>query len=147
MIEYVKMQQCHVPGVANLEKLCFSDPWSEKSIASELENSLSLWLVATEAGQVIGYVGSQSVLGWADMMNLAVAEEYRRKGVAFKLVNCLIEQLKAQDVSCLTLEVRASNDPAIRLYQRLGFVEAGRRPGYYHKPKEDALILGKEWGE
>ena len=146
MIEYVKMAMCHISGVASLEKLCFSDPWSEKSIASELENPLSLWLVAVDADKVVGYVGSQTVMGWSDMMNLAVANEYRRLGIGAKLVSHLIEELKAQEVTCLTLEVRASNNPAIHLYHQLGFVEVGRRPGYYHKPKEDALILRKEWG-
>ena len=110
-----------------------------------MKNPLSLWLVAIDDNKLAGYVGSQSVLGWADMMNLAVAPEYRRLGIGEKLVTELIEKLKENQVTCLTLEVRISNEPAIKLYPKLGFAEVGRRPGYYHNPREDALILRKEW--
>ena len=144
-MKYVKMDQCHVAQIAELEKLCFSDPWSEKSIASELNNPLSAWFVALDGERVVGYVGSQSVLGWADMMNLAVDSQYRRRGIAEQLVDVLVSHLKACDVTCLTLEVRVSNQPAIALYEKLDFVQVGRRPNYYHNPKEDALILRKEW--
>lgn len=144
-MEYCLMEQCHIEQVARLEKTCFSDPWSINSIASELENKLSLWVVAMDGDRLAGYVGSQSVMGWADMMNLAVAPDYRQKGIGERLVNELILRLKTQQVTCLTLEVRVSNLPAIRLYEKLGFAEVGRRPGYYHNPKEDALILRKEW--
>jgi ribosomal-protein-alanine N-acetyltransferase len=145
MMNYALMESGHVEQIAQLEKECFSDPWSENSISSELTNPLSLWVVALENDRVAGYVGSQSVMGWADMMNLAVAPEFRRKGIAKELVLELIDRLKANQVTCLTLEVRASNTPAILLYEKLGFREVGRRPNYYHKPKEDALILRKEW--
>ena len=124
---------------------CFSDPWSEKAISSELINPLSCWIVALDGEMLAGYVGSQSVLGWADMMNLAVAVDYRRRGIAEQLVHTLIDNLKSQDVTCLTLEVRASNQPAIKLYEKIGFSQVGRRPNYYHNPKEDALIMRKEW--
>ena len=141
----IKMTSEHVSQIAHLETLCFHDPWSEKSIASELENALSLWLVAVEGDDVIGYVGSQTVLGWSDMMNVAVHPDHRRKGVGEALVVALEEALKAQESTCLTLEVRASNDPARTLYEKLGFVEVGRRKNYYRNPKEDALIMRKEW--
>ena len=144
-MEYITMNESHVAAVAELEKLCFSLPWDEASVAGELTNPLSLWLVAVEDGELAGYVGSQSVMGEADMMNLAVKPEYRRRGVGEKLVQKLAEELKAQKVYCLTLEVRASNAPAIALYEKLGFVPVGRRPGYYRSPREDALILRKEW--
>ena len=139
------MRREHIARVAELEKLCFSDPWSEKSIASELENELSLWLVAEDNGTVAGYVGSQTVMGETDMMNIAVAPEYRRQGIARTLVDKLTEALRSSGSRSLTLEVRASNEPAKALYAALGFTEAGRRPKYYRNPKEDALILRKEW--
>lgn len=139
------MNSDHVPQIAYLETVCFHDPWSEKSIASELENALSLWLVAVEGDEVIGYVGSQTVLGWTDMMNVAVHPAHRRKGVGEKLVLALEDALKAQESTCLTLEVRASNEPAKSLYEKLGFSEVGRRKNYYRNPKEDALIMRKEW--
>ena len=121
-MEILPMNAAHVAAVAALEKTCFSDPWSEKSVASELENPLSLWLVATEGDRLAGYVGSQTVLGEADMMNL-----------------------KSRGAYCLTLEIRASNEAAIGLYDKLGFAAVGRRRGYYEKPREDACILRKEW--
>lgn len=144
-MEFVLMNDSHVEAVAQLEQRCFNDPWSVNSIKSELNNPLSLWLVAVEDEIVAGYVGSQSVMGWSDMMNLAVAPEYRRQGVGERLVNALIERLRENQISCLTLEVRVSNLTAIALYDKLGFQQVGRRPNYYRNPKEDALILRKEW--
>ena len=140
-----KMNASHVAQVAQLETICFSDPWSEKSIASELENKLSCWLVAVENGNVTGYIGSQTVMGETDMMNVAVHPDYRRRGIAEALVNALVAGLKEQGSHSLTLEVRASNVPAQKLYEKLGFTMIGKRPRYYHNPKEDALILRKEW--
>ena len=140
-----EMTLVHVAQVAALEKICFSDPWSEKSVAGELDNPLSLWLVALEGGTVLGYVGSQTVLGESDMMNVAVHPAQRRRGIAERLVTELVQALKARESHCLTLEVRASNEPAQKLYEKLGFLPVGRRPRYYHNPREDALILRKEW--
>ena len=140
------MTSDHVAQIAQLEKICFSDPWSERSVASELDNKLSYWLAAVEDDTVAGYIGSQTVMGETDMMNVAVHPDYRRRGVAEALVNGLVEALKTQmDSHCLTLEVRASNAPAIALYEKLGFAEIGRRKNYYRNPREDALILRKEW--
>ena len=141
----VTMNPAHVAQIAQIEKVCFSDPWSEKSVASELENELSLWLVAEEDGQVCGYVGSQTVLGETDMMNVAVHPDFRRRGIAEALVNALVEALKAKGSHCLTLEVRASNSPARELDEKLGFSRIGTRKNYYRNPKEDGLILRKEW--
>ena len=133
-----------VPQIAHLETVCFSDPWSEKSIASEIANPLSCWLVAEEQGRIAGYVGSQSVLDAADMMNIAVDPDFRRQGIGEQLIVALMEQLRKKNVIALLLEVRVSNTPAIALYEKLGFEQVGRRPRYYHNPKEDALILRKE---
>ena len=139
-----KMNICDVPSIAELEKACFSDPWSEKSIASELENPLSYWLVAEIDGNVAGYVGSQSVLDAADMMNLAVSPDCRRRGIGQALVNALVEHLRQNKIIALLLEVRVSNASAIALYEATGFKQVGRRPKYYHNPREDALILRKD---
>ena len=137
------MNMTHVAQIAALEKICFSDPWSENSVASELKNPLSYWLVAVENGQVAGYIGSQTVMGETDMMNVAVHPDFRRQGLGEQLVNALVAELKKRESHCLTLEVRASNAPAIALYEKLGFVEIGRRKNYYRNPREDALILRK----
>ena len=140
-----KMRPEHASQVAELEKLCFSDPWSEKSVASELENELALWLVALEGETLAGYVGSQTVMGETDMMNIAVAPAFRRQGIARELIQALVRDLKERASHSLTLEVRASNAPARALYDMLGFQQVGLRRNYYHNPKEDALILRKEW--
>lgn len=144
MIQIVPMTDDHVPQIAALEKTIFSDPWSENSVAYELTNPLSMWLVALDGDRVAGYIGSQSVIDMADMMNVAVAEDYRRQGIGEKLVNALIGALKSRGIIALLLEVRASNLSAQKLYEKLGFRQVGRRPNYYTKPKEDALILRKE---
>lgn len=133
----------HVTQVAALERLCFADPWSEKSIASELNNPLALWLVAVEEEEVVGYIGSQTVPDESDMMNVAVHPDHRRRGIAEALVTALCDALKERGSVSLTLEVRSSNEPAKAMYEKLGFGLAGRRPNYYRNPKEDALILRK----
>ena len=120
-MKIIQMTADHVLQVAQLEKLCFQDPWSEKSIASELSNKLALWLVAVEEETL----------------------EFRRRGIAEALVNALCAALKEQGSVSLTLEVRASNEPAKALYEKLGFEQVGKRPNYYRNPKEDAYILRK----
>ena len=144
-MKMIPMNESHVAQVAALEKLCFSDPWSATSIASELENPLSLWLIAEEDGAVCGYVGSQTVLDETDMMNIAVRPDCRRKGIAAALIAELVSRLKARGSRILRLEVRESNLPAIALYKAMGFTQLGLRKNYYRNPKENALILGKEW--
>lgn len=140
------MTEAHVPAVAALERQCFVDPWSENSIRGELDNPLSLWLVAVQDAQLLGYVGSQAVLDAADVMNIAVLPEARGRGVGSALLRELERRLRQNEVCSLSLEVRPSNAAALSLYAREGFQEAGRRPKYYLNPREDALILRKEWG-
>ena len=144
-MKMIPMNESHVAQVAALEKLCFSDPWSENSVASELENPLTLWLIAEEDGAVCGYVGSQTVLDETDMMNIAVHPDCRRKGIAAALITELVSRLKARGSRILRLEVRETNFSAIALYEALGFTQLGLRKNYYRNPKENALILGKEW--
>lgn len=145
MIEIRNMESRDVSQIAKLEELCFNDPWSENSIASELDNKLSHWLVAVEDDNVVGYVGSQTVLGETDMMNIATHPDYRKQGIATRLILGLVDALEKRGSHSLMLEVRASNETAISIYRKLGFSEVGRRKNYYRNPKEDALILRKEW--
>lgn len=136
------MTAADVPSVAALEKLCFSDPWSVSSIASELDNPLSLWLVWEEDGAAAAYLGVQRVPPQADVMNVAVSPALRRRGIARALFAELERRLP--EIDELFLEVRASNSGAIAFYRTLGFEQVGRRPNYYLDPREDALILRKE---
>ncbi len=144
-MEIVPMTSTHVSQAAALEALCFSAPWSEKRLRAELDNPLALWLVAVEGGEVVGYIGSQTVLGETDMMNLAVAPACRRRGIARGLVLALMDTLREQGSHSLTLEVRRSNSPARALYESLGFAQVGLRKNYYQRPREDGVILRKEW--
>ena len=147
MMTFTEMKAVHVPQVAELEKLCFADPWSEKSIASELGNIWALWIVAMEDDRVVGYIGSQSCGDETDVMNVAVHPDYRRRGIAESLIGVLVTELKNRGSRALMLEVRVSNAPAIALYEKLGFYQVGCRKNYYRNPKEDALILRKGWEE
>ena len=140
-----QMNETHVPEIAELERICFNDPWSENSIASELNNRLSLWFVALDGERVVGYVGSQTVLGETDMMNIAVHPDYRNQKIASSLIDVLVQGLSEHNSHSLMLEVRESNHPAIALYRKHGFEEVGIRRNYYRNPKENALILRKEW--
>ena len=139
-----EMKPEDVPAIAELEKQCFSAPWSENMIVSSLESRLSCWLVAEIEGTIAGYVGSESVLDSADMMNIAVAPEFRRQGIGVALVNGLISRLQRKSVAFLLLEVRVSNKPAIAMYEKLGFLQVGLRPRYYCNPREDAFVMRKE---
>ena len=145
MIAIKEMNANHVPQIAELERICFHDPWSENSIATELRNPLACWLVAVDGELVVGYVGSQTVMDMSDMMNIAVHPDFRRKGIAQMLVERLVDALKARQSLSLMLEVRASNVSAQALYEKMGFQQVGLRKNYYRNPKEDALILRKEW--
>lgn len=138
------MNEAHAAQVAELEKLCFPDPWSLAAVESELHNPLSLWLVAVSDDKVIGYVGSQTVCGESDIMNLAVHPMSRKKGIASALMTALSDELRRGGVTALMLEVRHTNEPAILLYEKLGFTCVGIRPNYYLHPREDARIMRKE---
>ena len=142
---FTEMKAEHVPQVAALEKLCFADPWSEMSIASELRSIWSYWVVAVADEQVVGYIGSQSSCDETDVMNVAVHPDWRRRGIAESLMECLIRELKNRGSHALMLEVRVSNEAANALYEKLGFRQVGLLKNYYRIPKEDALILRKEW--
>lgn len=142
------MNEIHVPQIAALEAATFSLPWDEAAIRGELENPLALWLAAVgEDGTVLGYVGSQTCFEDADILNVAVVPAVRRRGIAAALMRELEVRLAPKGVERITLEVRASNVPAIRLYEGLGYTQVGLRKGYYEKPREDALILQKQLKE
>ncbi len=141
----VTLSQEHVIQIAALEKLYFSAPWDARSVESEIANPLALWLAAVEGETVVGYIGSQTVLGETDMMNVAVHPDHLRRGIGEALVLALVEAIRTRGSRQLTLEVRESNDKARALYAKLGFVQVGRRPNYYRSPREAALILRKEW--
>ena len=136
------MSADHLDEVAALEQICFSDPWSRNLLAEELDNALSAFLVALDGdGRVAGYAGLQVILDEGTITNIAVRPDCRRQGVAGKLLQVFLDFAKGNQLAFLTLEVRASNYPAIALYGSRGFRGVGRRKNYYEHPKEDAVIM------
>lgn len=132
----------NIKDIAKIEQVCFSTPWSEKSIEESLNNSCSRFYVAYVDGEPAGYMGVQIFSGEGYVTNVATMPDYRRKGIAKALIN---EVLK-NDMDFLTLEVRESNSPAIRLYESFGFETVGRRPRFYQNPTEDAILMTKTAG-
>ena len=130
-----------VPGIAVIEQECFSDPWSEQSIRSQLPGPNHVFLAAMDGNTVAGYVGLMYVIDEGYISNVAVTAAYRRQHLADRLIQELIARAQALDLAFLTLEVRKSNDPAIALYAKHGFVEVGCRKNNYEKPREDALLM------
>lgn len=137
------MTSGYLDDVYILETECFSHPWSKQSLEEELNNETSLFLVAKEENEVIGYIGMSIVIDEGYIFNVAVRESYRNKGVATALINELVTYGKKNNFSFITLEVRESNLPAISLYSKFGFIKAGERKDYYSNPKENAILLTK----
>ena len=148
-IKIVPMNADHLESLERLERICFSRPWSRKMLAEELENQCAAFLVAEDAvtGDVLGYAGLLVAADEGYITNVAVFPAYRRRGVAGQLLKVFCDFAAGRHLAFLTLEVRPSNEAAIALYQSFGFTERGRRRNYYDLPREDALILTREFGE
>ena len=132
----------HIAEINELEKLCFSLPWSRQALISQLPDDMHMFIAAIgDDGQVLGYVGMMYVLDEGYISNVAVSPEHRRLGIADALINALIDRANEKDLSFVTLEVRKSNAPAIELYIKNGFSEVGLRKNYYTKPTEDAILM------
>ncbi len=135
------LEEAHIPQMVELEKLCFSMPWTADMIRRELTDPSCLYLAAVDGDTLVGYIGVQTVLDEGYINNVAIRPEYRRRGIASALISLLIDKSKEIELSFLTLEVRASNEAAIALYEKLGFGPVGRRKNYYEKPREDAILM------
>lgn len=138
-----KMTVSHLEQVAELEKKCFVHPWSINSLKTELENDNSIFLVYLCNENVVGYIGMNYVLDEGYIYNVAVHENYRKKGIGSALIGELITFGKKNNFSFLTLEVRSSNEKAISLYSKFGFIKVGERKNYYKEPTENALLMTK----
>lgn len=132
----------HIDEIEELEKLCFSLPWSRQALISQLPDDMHMFIAAIDDdGLVLGYVGMMYVLDEGYISNVAVSPEHRRLGIADSLISDLVEKANKKELSFLTLEVRKSNVPAIELYRKNGFSEVGLRKNYYAKPTEDAILM------
>ena len=135
-----RMTQEDTEHVAEIEKLCFSLPWTAQGFADGLAYPDNIFLVAEEADTIIGYIGMYVAYEEGEITNVAVEPAFRGSGVAGKLIEALLELAREQLVQRVLLEVRLSNAAAIHVYERSGFTKIGERPGFYDLPKEDALI-------
>lgn len=130
--------------LAELDLECFAIPWSEASFAADLADlEKAFYLVWEFEGKLVGYGGYWRVLDEGEIMNVAVAPEWRRRGLADGLLQGLIRQAEIEQLRCLTLEVREGNLAARALYNRHGFVESGLRRNYYADNSENAIIMLK----
>lgn len=136
-----KAVKSDVPGVLEIEKDLFSDPWDKRLFEDAIEAEDKHFFVAEEADKLAGYVIFEKVLDEGHITNLAVAKEYQKHGTGTNLVNCVIELARQEKLKEIFLEVRESNEAAKVLYSKFGFKEVGRRKRYYPKANEDALIF------
>lgn len=136
----------HIGEIAELEKECFSSPWSENSLKEELNNPGSHFLVAVNNG-VLGYIGVQEICGEAYITNIAVFEKLRGNGTGRSLLKAAVDGAKSRNCEFITLEVRKSNTAAIKLYESEGFIKVGSRKNFYSEPPEDALLYTKYFTE
>lgn len=146
-MEYVivPMERAHLDELERLERECFSVPWSREMLEEELYNPQASFIVAEDGqGGVLGYAGLHVVLDEGYIDNVAVEPAARRHGVASALLDVFC-RFGQEHLAFLTLEVRVSNIPAIALYQKMGFAQVGRRKNYYRAPKEDAILMTREF--
>ncbi len=143
MITYRAMTPKDVPFISRLEEETFSMPWSEASFLQMITQEDTRYYVAEEEGHLLGGCGLWMVAGEGNITNVAVAKDARRRGVGTGLLTHLMQEGDREGVMAYTLEVRVSNEAAIRMYEKLGFVSEGIRPGFYEKPTEDAMIMWK----
>ena len=140
----VSMEREHINEIAKLEKICFSEPWSENTIL-EAFMAGTKFFVSVLNGKLLGYIGINCVIDEGYITNIAVFPEYRNKGIGKALLTRVFSFAKDNALSFVSLEVRESNLSAISLYEKLGFKNEGRRKNFYRDPQEDALIMTKRF--
>jgi ribosomal-protein-alanine N-acetyltransferase len=138
---FVPLAEEHIDEIIEIEGLSNGSPWSRKSFEQEIAHGPSEFLVAKMGGQVVGYAGAWIVADECHITTIAVAPEVRKQGLGKKLMTELLLRSREKGATCSTLEVRAGNTPAIKLYEGLGFVQAGVRKAYYPNNREDAVIM------
>ena len=138
------MSATDIPVIAEIERQCFSSPWSEEEVEKCFGLENYRFFVAETASGLAGYVGIMKCLDEGDVATLAVLPEFRRQGIALKLMQTVLDYAEEEKISCLFLEVRVSNLPARTLYERIGFRVVGLRPDYYESPRENALLMKYE---
>ncbi|MBQ7294745.1 MAG: ribosomal protein S18-alanine N-acetyltransferase [Clostridia bacterium] len=146
-IKICPLSKKDVAAVAQIEKECFSEPWSEEGIKSELKNEGARFFTAKIAGVTVGYMGMHIVLDECYIANVAVKNSFRQKGVADALLSFAEARAAEEGCAFISLEVRVSNTPAIKLYEKHGYISQGERKNFYRAPVENALIMTKTFNE
>ena len=146
MRRIVDAQPRHLDALENLERICFSRPWTRDQLLSQFPDDHHVFLVAEDdEDALLGYVGMMCVLDEGYISNVAVSPACRRQGVADELIGELLHRARERGLRFVTLEVREHNEPAIALYRKHGFLPVGLRKNYYEAPAENALLMTKEW--
>lgn len=143
-IEITRMTEAEVPQVAAIESEVFTCPWSQKGFLDTLYQDNVRFYLAMEGNVVLGYCGLYTALDEGEITNVAVKPEFRRCHIADEMLQTLVRESEEQGICNIYLEVRVSNDPAIRLYEKHGFIRKGIRKNFYEKPKEDAYVMCRE---
>ena len=135
------MQKEYIKDIVELEKQCFSEPWSENALAEELDNNCAVFFIAIINNKLAGYMGMHNICSQGYITNIAVFEQYRKKGIASSLIERIINYAVNNNMEFISLEVRKSNIQAISLYDKYEFKQMGIRKNFYKKPCEDAIIM------
>lgn len=133
-----------IGAVRNIEKECFSVPWSERSVEAQLSTDSAVFAAVSENDEIIGYVAGQTAADECELYRIAVLPCFRRKGYAAKLMEYFISECRSRDIKSIFLEVRKENTPARTLYERYGFMSVGVRKNYYSYPADDAVVYRLE---
>ncbi len=140
-----KMKNSDIDEVLALEEKCFSLPWTRQMFCEELKNDVAHYVVIRSGKKIVAYGGYWHSVDQADITNVAVDPACRREGIGSKVMSYMIDEAKQLGVCNMALEVRKSNDAAIALYKKHGFLAVGVRKRYYKDNGEDAIIMIKEW--
>jgi [ribosomal protein S18]-alanine N-acetyltransferase len=143
MVEFRRMKAEDVPEISRLEREAFSMPWSEEDFEGMIRSENARYYVAEKDGVILGGCGLYIVLEEGSITNVVIRREARNQGVGTELMRHMMEMCGRDGVKAFTLEVRVSNKAAIHMYEKVGFVSEGIRPGFYEKPAEDAMIMWK----
>lgn len=147
MINIRKSLTADASAFAQIEKECFSRPWDENAFLQSFGNGCSVFFAAEDGSRVVGFIGADDVGGEVYISNVAVSGEYRRQGIGSMLIGAMLGYCRDTDAQFITLEVRLSNTPAVKLYEKAGFENVGVRKNFYSAPAEDAYIMTKYFGK
>lgn len=141
VVQYERLVETHIPAILAIEEASNPAPWSERSFRNELDHPQGRFVVARMGDEIVGFAAVWLVVDEAHVINVAVSPEHRRKGIGLGMMAHVLGEAQREGMACATLEVRASNESAIQLYEKLGFERVSVRRGYYPDNREDAVVM------